>query len=43
MQMQEQMKMEPTMENYDYYLLNLVYEYEYWKQVIANIIWNSNW
>ena len=42
-QMQEQLHMEPTPENYRYYCIQPVHEYEYWDQVMGAIIGSPNW
>ena len=42
-QMREQMGVEPTKENYKCYLIKPVHEYEYWKEVINEIILSPNW
>lgn len=42
-QMREQMKVEPTKENYERYLIKHVHEYEYWKEVINEMIQSPNW
>ena len=42
-QMREQMGVEPTTENYERYLIKPVHEYEYWKEVINEIIQSPNW
>lgn len=42
-QMHEQMKVEPTLENYEHYLIKPVHKYEYWKEVINEIIQAPNW
>ena len=42
-QMHEQMRMEPTKENYERYLINPIHEYEYWKEVIDAIIQSPHW
>ena len=42
-QMSEQMGLEPTPENYERHLIRPVHEYEYWKEVINEIILSPNW
>ena len=42
-QMSEQLGLEPTQENYERYLIKPVHEYEYWKEVINEIIQSPNW
>ena len=42
-QMHEKMGVEPTKENYECYLIKPVHEYEYWKEVINEIIQSPNW
>ena len=42
-QMREQIEMEPTQENYERYCIQPVYKYEYWKEVIDEIIQSPHW
>ena len=41
--MSEQLGLEPTKENYECYLIKPVHEYEYWKEVIDEIIQSPRW
>ena len=42
-QMHEQIKMEPTQENYERCLIKPVHKYKYWKEVIDAIIQSPHW
>lgn len=42
-QMYEQMDVEPTKENYECYLIKPVHKYDYWKEVINEIIQSPKW